>query len=219
MIAHVTLSVRPNFVFKAVGFSRSSLCLPHSDRPSGTPPKEYLHTPTGPSPDKRASRKLGIRLFSTKKLPMKNAFFVISIAILVTAPLISGQRNDISRYPFLVHGDLPLYPALAKSARISGTVHVRVTVENGEVVGYVQPSGNPCSFLPQSTTSSPGNSTRLSERLLQRPSYINLRWRVKEQLIRLIPSLNWSYHHWPKSQQDSLCLSVTTAAMPSANRA
>src|ERR1700692_1611239 len=53
MIAHVTVSVRPNFVFKAVGFSRSSLCLPHSDRPSTTPPKEYLHTPPGPSPDKR----------------------------------------------------------------------------------------------------------------------------------------------------------------------
>jgi TonB family protein len=79
----------------------------------------------------------------TKRLPMKNAFCVISIAILVTAPLISGQRNDIARYPFLVHGDLPVYPALAKSARISGTVHVRVTVENGEVVGYVQPSGHP----------------------------------------------------------------------------
>jgi hypothetical protein len=74
---------------------------------------------------------------------MKYTFFVISIAMLVTAPLISGQRNAAVRYPFLVRGDLPLYPALAKSARISGTVQVRVTVENGEVVGYVKPSGNP----------------------------------------------------------------------------
>jgi outer membrane biosynthesis protein TonB len=55
----------------------------------------------------------------------------------------SGQRNAVVRYPFLAHGDLPLYPALAKSARIIGTVQVRVTVENGEVVGYAQPSGHP----------------------------------------------------------------------------
>jgi TonB family protein len=74
---------------------------------------------------------------------MKNAFLLILIAMLVAAPHISGQENNVVRYPFLVHGDLPAYPALAKTARISGTVHVRVTVENGEVVGYVQPSGNP----------------------------------------------------------------------------
>ena len=74
---------------------------------------------------------------------MKLAFVLILIAILVGAPHISGQGNDVMKYPFLVHADLPSYPPLAKIARISGTVQVRVTVENGEVVGYVQPSGNP----------------------------------------------------------------------------
>ena len=74
---------------------------------------------------------------------MKNAFLAILIAILVAAPHISGQRNDVVRYPFLVHGDLPSYPALAKSARISGTVQMRVTVVNGEVAGTEVTSGHP----------------------------------------------------------------------------
>jgi len=74
---------------------------------------------------------------------MKLAFVLILIAILVGAPYISGQGNDVMKYRFLVHADLPSYPPLAKIARISGTVQVRVTVENGEVVGYVQPTGNP----------------------------------------------------------------------------
>jgi outer membrane biosynthesis protein TonB len=74
---------------------------------------------------------------------MKYAFFVISIAIRVTAPLISGQRNDTARHPFLVHGDLPSYPGVAKTARISGAVRVRVTVVNRDVVGTEVVSGHP----------------------------------------------------------------------------
>jgi TonB family protein len=74
---------------------------------------------------------------------MKSALFLISIAILVTAQLISSQRNDTARRPLLVHGDLPSYPAVAKTARISGTVRVRVTLVNGEVVGTEVVSGHP----------------------------------------------------------------------------
>src|SRR6266436_8138412 len=64
----------------------------------------------------------------------------------------------------------------------------------------------PCSFLPPLTTSSPGNSTSLSERLLQRPSYINWTGRVKRARSRQIPSSIWNYHHWPKSPQDPLII-------------
>jgi hypothetical protein len=74
---------------------------------------------------------------------MKSAFFVISIAILVAAPLILSQRNDTARRPFLVHGDLPLYPRVAKTARISGTARIRVTGANGDVVGTEVVSGHP----------------------------------------------------------------------------
>jgi Gram-negative bacterial TonB protein C-terminal len=80
---------------------------------------------------------------------MNNAF-VILVAILAAAPHISGHKIDAVRYPFLVHGDLPVYPALAIQARITGDVQLRVTVENGEVVGYVIISGNP--LLVSATT-------------------------------------------------------------------
>ncbi len=75
--------------------------------------------------------------------PVKNVFLLILITIFVVVPHISGQSTAPVRYPFLVHGDLPIYPALAKTARIIGTVHVRVTIENGEVVGTELISGHP----------------------------------------------------------------------------
>jgi hypothetical protein len=74
---------------------------------------------------------------------MKHTFLLMLIAILVGAPHISGRGNDVVRYPFLVRGDLPVYPALAKTARITGVVQVRVIVEKGEVVGTETISGHP----------------------------------------------------------------------------
>jgi Gram-negative bacterial TonB protein C-terminal len=74
---------------------------------------------------------------------MKNAFLLSLIAIFVVAPHILAQGNNVVRYPFLVHGDLPVYPALAKTSRITGTVQMRVIVENGEVVGTETISGHP----------------------------------------------------------------------------
>ena len=73
---------------------------------------------------------------------IRNAFLIL-IAILVAASHISGQKNDAVRYPFLLHGDLPVYPALARTARITGDVQVRVIEENGEVVGTERISGHP----------------------------------------------------------------------------
>ena len=74
---------------------------------------------------------------------MKYVFLSILIAILVAVPHISGQGNDALRYPYLVHGDLPVYPTLAKTARITGDVQVRVIVDKGEVVGTETISGHP----------------------------------------------------------------------------
>jgi hypothetical protein len=74
---------------------------------------------------------------------MKHTFLLIVVAILVAAPHISGQGNDVIRYPYLVHGDLPVYPTLAKTARITGDVRVRVIVDKGEVVGTETISGHP----------------------------------------------------------------------------
>lgn len=51
---------------------------------------------------------------------------------------LSQLRNEPSRNvvggPFIVvHADVPLYPAVAKAARLSGTVNVRVSVKGGSV--------------------------------------------------------------------------------------
>jgi hypothetical protein len=74
---------------------------------------------------------------------MKYPFVLILIAILLAAPHMSGQGNSVVRFPFLVRGDLPVYPALAKNARITGDVQVRVIVDNGNVVGTERMSGHP----------------------------------------------------------------------------
>ena len=74
---------------------------------------------------------------------MKNSFFLALIAVLFAAVFLSAQSTNVARYPFMVHGDLPLYPAVAKTARVSGVVQVQVTVKNGEVTGTEATSGNP----------------------------------------------------------------------------
>jgi Gram-negative bacterial TonB protein C-terminal len=43
----------------------------------------------------------------------------------------------------LEHADVPMYPQLARTARIFGTVQVQVTVKNGKVVSTQVKSGHP----------------------------------------------------------------------------
>jgi TonB family protein len=43
----------------------------------------------------------------------------------------------------LEHADVPMYPQLARTARIFGTVQVQVTVKDGEVVSTEVKSGHP----------------------------------------------------------------------------
>jgi len=49
------------------------------------------------------------------------------------------QRADLR----LEHADVPMYPQLARTARIFGTVQVRVTVKDGKVVSTEVQSGHP----------------------------------------------------------------------------
>jgi TonB family protein len=49
------------------------------------------------------------------------------------------QRADLR----LEHADVPMYPQLARTARISGTVQVQVTVKDGKVVSTEVKSGPP----------------------------------------------------------------------------
>lgn len=55
----------------------------------------------------------------------------------------SAGRKKSEEYRFTVeHADVPLYPLVARMARVSGTVRVDVTVRNGAIVKVEATSGS-----------------------------------------------------------------------------
>lgn len=69
------------------------------------------------------------------------------IAVFLLAASAFGQStaqapaSEATHYPNLVHAELPLYPPVARTAHISGTVEIQVTVEKGAVVDAQVKSG------------------------------------------------------------------------------
>lgn len=61
------------------------------------------------------------------------------VVVLFWAAFVFGQSPsdpsppDATHYPRLIRADIPLYPAAARSAHLTGTVEIQVTVENGVV--------------------------------------------------------------------------------------
>ncbi len=53
------------------------------------------------------------------------------VKVVPTGPKITPPSNE---YPQLTHAEMPLYPQLARTAHISGTVEILVTAERGAVV-------------------------------------------------------------------------------------
>jgi hypothetical protein len=66
-------------------------------------------------------------------------FITILLALILVVPAF-GQNNaeapptEATHYPSVIHAEVPLYPPLAWTAHISGTVEIQVTVEKGSVV-------------------------------------------------------------------------------------
>lgn len=57
---------------------------------------------------------------------------------------VGASLSDTTHYPKLIHAELPLYPAVAWTAHISGTVEIRVIVERGAVVdAQLKSNGSP----------------------------------------------------------------------------
>jgi Gram-negative bacterial TonB protein C-terminal len=69
---------------------------------------------------------------------MKKLLLVLVIVVIssVTAQTGATQDQQPTQHPDLrlEHADVPMYPQLARTARIFGTVEVQVTVKNGKVV-------------------------------------------------------------------------------------
>jgi len=74
-----------------------------------------------------------------KKLPT----FVILVIGSALAQTNAPQKTQVERQRDLrlEHADVPMYPQLARSARIVGTVEVQVTVKDGKVVNTEVKSG------------------------------------------------------------------------------
>lgn len=67
---------------------------------------------------------------------------ILSIALIQTA---AAQKPQSDRHPDLrvEHAEVPMYPQLARTARIFGTVEVQVTVKEGNVTKTEVKSGQP----------------------------------------------------------------------------
>lgn len=67
-------------------------------------------------------------------------FKSVLITVFVVACCLFGGANCLTEaqqtahYPTLIHAEMPLYPRLARTAHISGTVLILITVERGAVV-------------------------------------------------------------------------------------
>jgi hypothetical protein len=62
-------------------------------------------------------------------------FYVILLAATTwsqtSAP---SSATEVAHYPQLIHADLPLYPPLARTLHVTGTVEIQVVIEKGAVV-------------------------------------------------------------------------------------
>ena len=73
---------------------------------------------------------------------MKNPL-VLLLVTLFAAPIIRAQGTTSPEHLLVIRAELPQYPVLAKTARVSGNVKVTVTVKDGDVVAVEATSGNP----------------------------------------------------------------------------
>jgi hypothetical protein len=70
------------------------------------------------------------------------------LLVLSAAGTARAQETDDPQYLLVVQGEMPLYPPLARAARVSGSVRLQVTVKEGEVVAVRTTSGNPLLASP-----------------------------------------------------------------------
>lgn len=67
-------------------------------------------------------------------------FLLAASAFGQSAP--QAPASEATHYPNLVHAELPLYPPVARTAHISGTVEIQVTIEKGAVIDAQVKSGS-----------------------------------------------------------------------------
>jgi hypothetical protein len=74
-----------------------------------------------------------------------------TLLMLIGAVLLASQSQAAQReYPLVIRADAPMYPPLARMAKIRGKIEAEFTVKNGEVVNAEAKSGHP--LLVKATT-------------------------------------------------------------------
>jgi len=80
---------------------------------------------------------------------MKNTLIPL-LLILLASQLGKAQEATSSEGLVVIRGELPQYPVVARTARVSGKVSAAVTVKGGDVIAVDIRSGSP--FLTSATT-------------------------------------------------------------------
>jgi hypothetical protein len=77
----------------------------------------------------------------------KPALMLFFWALLSSQLMIAQQPRE---YPLVLRADVPIYPPLARTAKITGKVQVQFTIKAGEVIAAEAKTGHP--FLVKATT-------------------------------------------------------------------
>src|SRR6516164_4125558 len=79
---------------------------------------------------------------------MKKLVLMFLWGALLSSELMFAQHP--LEYPLVLRADAPVYPPLARMAKITGKIEAEFTIQNGEVVKAVAKTGHP--FLVNATT-------------------------------------------------------------------
>jgi len=77
----------------------------------------------------------------------KTVLMVLCVVLLGTQLVVAQQTHE---YPLVLRADAPLYPPLARMAKITGKIEAQFTVKGGEVLNTQARSGHP--LLVRATT-------------------------------------------------------------------
>jgi len=114
---------------------------------------------------------------------------IILIAVFLLTGFVAGQdtgqhvSSDVAHYPTVIHADLPLYPPLTSTLRITGTVKIEVTVEKGAVVNAQIRSTEMKFSDPQKETLYDAQSKeKMAARYIADPALANLKtWQFRSE--------------------------------------
>jgi hypothetical protein len=77
----------------------------------------------------------------------KTVLMFLCGALLIIQPMVAQQPHE---YPLVLRADAPVYPPLARIAKITGKIEAEFTIRGGEVVAAEAKIGHP--FLVKATT-------------------------------------------------------------------